>query len=75
MYTYILQQLYDDEELSSQWRNVSGSDNLLLFHTIVHKYTVLSANNFICQTKDPIKTTKKKTRSTPQQSPRKHSQK
>ena len=42
-YTYILQQLYDDEELSSHRRNVSGSNNLLLFHSFIDKYTILSA--------------------------------
>ena len=75
MYTYILQQLYDDEELSSQWRNVSGSDNLLLFHSIIDKYTILSANHFIRRTKDAMKTTKKKAHRTQQEIPSKRSKK
>ena len=71
MYTYILQLLYDDEELSSQWRNVSGSNNLLLFHSFIYKYTILSASHFMRQTKDAMKTTQKKAHRTQQQIPSK----
>lgn len=75
MYSHILDLLYQDERLNSKWREVSGSENLLLFHSMLDKYTVLSASHFIRRAKEAAKVTAKKAHRTQQQIPSKRHKK